>query len=57
MESGIWSKDSRYSHEIRGVALDSLSRHPYSLPFRTDGLKSTKQRPVGSVGVEALLGQ
>ena len=37
-------------------ALDSNDLGPYSLPFRTLGLKVAKQRPVGSVGVEALLG-
>jgi hypothetical protein len=34
--------------------LDTVRTQPYSLPFRTSGLKQTKQRPVGSVGVEAL---
>jgi hypothetical protein len=35
----------------------TLDRHhsgPYSLPFRTNSLKQQTQRPVGSVGVEAL---
>ncbi len=36
-------------------ALDRASSRPYSLPFRTYSLKQQKQRPVGSVGVEALL--
>lgn len=37
--------------------LDSFGTVLYSLPFRTDSLKRTVQRPVGSVGVEALPGQ
>ena len=37
-------------------ALDSFGSAYYSLPFRTYSLKLTKQRPVGSVGVEALPG-
>jgi hypothetical protein len=40
-----------------GCSLDTSVLHTYSLPFRTEGLKSSKQRPVGSVGVEALLGR
>jgi hypothetical protein len=37
-------------------SLDSLDFAYYSLPFRTYSLKLTMQRPVGSVGVEALPG-
>jgi hypothetical protein len=37
--------------------LDTNHLRPYSLPFRTHSLKQQKQRPVGSVGVEALLDQ
>jgi hypothetical protein len=37
--------------------LDSDGSHPYSLPFRTKQSEANKQRPVGSVGVEALLDQ
>ena len=36
-------------------ALDTTRAQPYSLPFRTKRLETNKQRPVGSVGVEALL--
>ena len=36
-------------------ALDGVQSGLYSLPFRTNSLKHQKQRPVGSVGVEALL--
>jgi len=39
---------------VSGRPLDTLTLHPYSLPFRTSGLKQSMQRPVGSVGVEAL---
>src|SRR6476659_9539096 len=47
----------RISHKLCTVStrlLDTVHTQPYSLPFRTSGLKQTKQRPVGSVGVEAL---
>jgi hypothetical protein len=37
------------------VALDTNHGRPYSVPFRTKSLNSIKQRPDGSVGVEALL--
>ena len=37
------------------TALDTKASRSYSLPFRAEGLKQSKQRPVGSVGVEALL--
>jgi hypothetical protein len=36
-------------------SLDSKQLRPYSLPFRTEQSEANKQRPVGSVGVEALL--
>ena len=36
-------------------ALDTTGTRTYSLPFRTKRLETNKQRPVGSVGVEALL--
>ena len=39
----------------RVAALDTTRLRPYSSGFRTQRLKSTMQRPVGSVGVEALL--
>jgi len=37
------------------ASLDSERAHPYSLPFRAKVSEANKQRPVGSVGVEALL--
>lgn len=43
------------SQGFRSRALDRDYSAPYSLPFRTNSLKQQKQRPVGSVGVEALL--
>jgi hypothetical protein len=45
------------SHLVSSApALDSLGPDPYSFSFRTYSLKSTMQRSVGSVGVEALPG-
>ena len=37
------------------ASLDTGRAHLYSLPFRARVSEAIKQRPVGSVGVEALL--
>jgi hypothetical protein len=53
-----WSDTTPNISKLRTVCTrlleHSSAQQPYSLPFRTSGLKQTKQRPVGSVGVEAL---
>ena len=43
-----WGTMSRFGR------LTQTPAQPYSLPFRTFSLKPERQRPVGSVGVEAL---